>query len=150
MAQDSSRPSLTQKFERGSEALSTWFTKLTASSVGFASALLLVIGWLLLGFYVHFSALWQNVLSVGTAVSTFLMVFLLQRAQSKDLLALHIKLNELVASQSGASNRVINLEAKSEAELAEIRDLHDQLPKESLGSHSLEHVKDPHIIIVDH
>src|SRR5277367_5598164 len=106
MAQDSSRPSLIQNFESSSEALSTWFTKLTASSVGFAFALLLVIACLLLGFYVHFSALWQNVFSVGTAICTFLMVFLLQRAQSKDLLALHIKLNELIASQSGASNRV--------------------------------------------
>jgi low affinity Fe/Cu permease len=149
MAQNSSGTSLLRTFENGCETLSAWFTKLTASSVGFGCALLLIVAWVLLGFCFHFSTAWHNILSMSTAISTFLMVFLLQRAQSKDILALHIKLNELVASQSGASNRVMNIEAKSEAELAEIRDLHDRLPKDSLGSHSLEHVIDPQIIIAE-
>jgi len=144
---DKTEPPLNRAFEDTCEKLSTWFTKQTTSSVGFGWAVLSVVGWLLLGFYFRFSATWQNILTIAVAIATFLMVFLLQRAQAKDILALHIKLNELIASHSGASNRVLNIEAKSEAELAEIRDLHDRLPKESLGSHSLEHVKDPQIII---
>jgi low affinity Fe/Cu permease len=36
---------------------------------------------------------------------TFLIVFLIQRTQNKDALAIHLKLNELVAAREGASNR---------------------------------------------
>jgi low affinity Fe/Cu permease len=45
------------------------------------------------------------------------MVFLIQRAQNKDSLAIQIKLNELLASQQGASNRLINLEDWSEEDI---------------------------------
>ena len=38
------------------------------------------------------------------------MVFLIQRSQNKDSLAVHLKLNELVAAMKGASNRLINVE----------------------------------------
>jgi low affinity Fe/Cu permease len=75
------------------------------------------------------------------------MVFLLQRAQAKDMQALHIKLNELIASHIGASNRMLNIESASESELAAMRDLHDRLPKGSMESHSLEHVRERELII---
>jgi len=48
---------------------------------------------------------------------TFLMVFLIQRAQNKDALAIQLKLNELVAALEGASNRLINIEDHSEEEV---------------------------------
>jgi low affinity Fe/Cu permease len=57
---------------------------------------------------------------------TFLMVFLLQRSQNKDSLAMQVKLNELLASVKGASNRLINIEDLSEDEM---RDLHDRYQK---------------------
>ena len=44
-----------------------------------------------------YSDTWQLV-NTGTTVVTFLMVFLIQRAQNKDALAIHLKLNELVAA----------------------------------------------------
>jgi low affinity Fe/Cu permease len=45
------------------------------------------------------------------------MVFLIQRTQNKDSLAIQVKLNELLASQKGASNRLINLEDWSEEDI---------------------------------
>ena len=45
------------------------------------------------------------------------MVFLIQRTQNKDALAIHIKLNELVAAVKGASNSVVDIEALSESDL---------------------------------
>jgi low affinity Fe/Cu permease len=45
------------------------------------------------------------------------MVFLIQRSQNKDALAIHLKLNELVAAVVGASNRLIEVEELSEKEL---------------------------------
>ena len=56
-------------------------------------------------------------INTGTTIVTFLMVFLIQRAQNKDALALHLKLNEIVAALEGASNRLIDVEDLSDREL---------------------------------
>ena len=45
------------------------------------------------------------------------MVFLIQRSQNKDSRAVHLKLNEMVAALQGASNRLINVEDLTEAEI---------------------------------
>lgn len=45
------------------------------------------------------------------------MVFIIQRSQNKDSLAVHLKLNELVAVTKGASNRLISVEDLTEEEL---------------------------------
>jgi low affinity Fe/Cu permease len=58
------------------------------------------------------------VINTGTTIVTFLMVFLIQRSQNKDSLALHLKLNELVAAMEGASNRLIDIEDLTEDELS--------------------------------
>jgi low affinity Fe/Cu permease len=44
-------------------------------------------------------------------------ILLLQRSQNKDSLALHIKLNEIIAAHEGASNRLIVVEDLSEREV---------------------------------
>jgi low affinity Fe/Cu permease len=80
-------------------------------------ALLVVIVWAATGPVFGFSDTWQLVINTGTTVVTFLMVFLIQRGQNKDIQAVHIKLNELVAALQGASNRVIDVEDLSEEEL---------------------------------
>jgi low affinity Fe/Cu permease len=55
-----------------------------------------------------------DTLVISLAVLSFLLMLLLQRGQNKDTLALQLKLNELIASQRGASNRLIDLESLSE------------------------------------
>jgi low affinity Fe/Cu permease len=44
-------------------------------------------------------------------------VFLIQRAQNKESLAVQLKLNEIVAAVQGASNRLVNVEDLTEDEL---------------------------------
>jgi low affinity Fe/Cu permease len=105
--------------------------------------------WALSGPFFHFSQRWESIFTICTSIATFLMVFLLQRAQAKDVSAIHIKLNELLASHEGASNRMLNIESSSEAELTAMRMLHDQLPRESMESHSIEHVMPSEIIIAE-
>lgn len=96
-------------------------TKFTGSTAAFISACALIIIWLVTGPIFDFSDTWQLVINTGTTIVTFLMVFLIQRAQNKDSLALHLKLNELVASTKGASNRLISAEDLNEEELAVLR-----------------------------
>ena len=85
--------------------------------MAFIVALAVIIVWGLTGPIFHFSDTWQLVINTGTTIITFLMVFLIQRTQNKDALAIHIKLNEIVAVLEGASNRLIDVEDLSESDI---------------------------------
>src|SRR5947207_2552253 len=89
----------------------------TGSSAAFALACLTILVWAVTGPIFHYSDTWQLVINTGTTIVTFLMVFLIQRAQNKDSLAIHLKLNELVAAVEGASNRLVNVEDLTEDEV---------------------------------
>jgi low affinity Fe/Cu permease len=93
----------------------------TGSTSAFILAVLVVIVWVMTGPLFHFSDTWQLVINTGTTVATFLMVFLIQRAQNRDALAVQLKLDEIVAALEGASNRLISVEDLSEAELKILR-----------------------------
>jgi len=99
--------------ERASQAVTHW----AGSSWAFAVAFLVIVVWAATGPIFHFSDTWQLVINTGTTIVTFLMVFLIQRAQNKDALAIQLKLNEIVAAIPGASNRLIAVEELSEPEL---------------------------------
>lgn len=96
-----------------SRIVTTW----AGSSWAFALATMVIVIWAITGPIFHYSDTWQLVINTGTTIVTFLMVFLIQRAQNKDALAIQLKLNELLASQRGASNRLINLEDWNEEDI---------------------------------
>lgn len=100
--------------EHSARVVTVW----TGSSQAFGCAVGVLIIWALLGPIFHFSDTWQLVINTGTTIVTFLMVFLIQRSQNKDSLAIHLKLNEIVAVLQGASNRLINVEDLTEHEVA--------------------------------
>ena len=106
------RRPLTSALERFSRQVTGW----AGSSTAFAMALLVILVWAATGPLFHFSDTWQLVINTGTTIVTFLMVFLIQRSQNKDAVALHLKLNEIVAALQGASNRLINVEDLTEGE----------------------------------
>ena len=83
----------------------------------FSAALLIVIVWGATGPIFHYSETWQLVINTGTTIITFLMVFIIQHAQNKDMRAVQLKLNELIAAVEGASNRLIDVEDLSDREL---------------------------------
>jgi low affinity Fe/Cu permease len=99
------------------ERFSTATTHWTGSAGAFALACGVIIVWLITGPVFHYSDTWQLIINTGTTIVTFLMVFLIQRSQNKDALAVHLKLNELVAAMQGASNRLIDVEALTETDL---------------------------------
>jgi len=131
---------LGRRLEHWSRLVTNW----TGSSWAFATAVLVIVVWLVTGPIFHFSDTWQLVINTGTTIVTFLMVFLIQRSQNKDALAVHLKLNEIVAAIHGASNRLIDVEALSEAELVRLHRFYMHLAAmakrdEDLGqSHSVE------------
>jgi low affinity Fe/Cu permease len=132
------------------EQLSLKATKATGTSMAFILALAIVIVWLITGPFFHYSNTWQLVINTGTTIVTFLMVFLIQRAQNKDALAIHIKLNEIVAAIDGASNRLIDVEDLTEKEIetlhAHYRKLVEMAKKDLklTQSHSVEEAEARH------
>lgn len=140
------RDSVSDRFEALSETVTQW----TGGTSAFAIALLIVVVWAVLGPVFHYSDTWQLVINTGTTVVTFLMVFLIQRMQNKDALAIHLKLNELVAALEGASNRLIEVESLSERELKLLRRHYRELVSLSKGetdlglSHSIEEARARH------
>ncbi len=132
------------------ERASTWATRWTGSSWAFATALGIIVIWLVSGPFFNFADTWQLVINTGTTIVTFLMVFLIQRGQNKESMSIQLKLNELVAAMAGASNRLINVEDLSESE---VRTLHlhyaklVELAKKDLEmtvSHSIEDAQEDH------
>ena len=96
-------------------------TRATGTSLAFILAVAVIVVWVVTGPLFKFSDTWQLVINTGTTIVTFLMVFLIQRAQNKDALAIHLKLNEIVAALEGASNRLIDVEDLSEPEIDALR-----------------------------
>jgi low affinity Fe/Cu permease len=112
-----------QQLERFSSAVTGW----TGSTAAFSMACAVVVIWLLTGPVFHYSDTWQLVINTGTTIVTFLMVFLIQRAQNKESLAVQLKLNELVAAMEGASNRLIDVEDMTEDELRALHSFYGRL-----------------------
>ncbi len=107
------RTTIGRTLERFSRAITDW----VGTSWAFGCALVVIVVWALTGPLFGFSDTWQLVINTGTTIVTFLMVFLIQRAQNNDARAIHLKLNEIVAAVHGASNRLINVEDLTEDEV---------------------------------
>ena len=146
MAKRPSGTSIGRRFEAFSKVITHW----TGSTGAFAWALSVIVVWALLGPVFRFSDTWQLVINTSTTIITFLMVFLIQRAQNKDSLAIHLKLNEIVAALSGASNRLVDVESLSEKDLAQLHRFYSELAtlcrKEGdvTVSHSVEEARQRH------
>ena len=109
------------------ERFSNWATIATGSSAAFISAVAVIIIWLVTGPVFNYSDTWQLIINTGTTIITFLMVFLIQKSQNKDSKAVHLKLNELLASHQGASNRMVDIEDLTEQELDQLHKFYVQL-----------------------
>lgn len=132
------------------EKLAHKATVFSGTTLAFILALFLIVLWLLTGKFFDFSDTWQLVINTGTTVVTFLMVFLIQRAQNKDSKALHLKLNELVAALNGPSNRLIDAEHLNEKELETLGRYYNKLAEMAKKdnnlavSHSIEEAVELH------
>lgn len=134
------------------EKFASQVCKLTGSTPAFLIAFLIVIIWALSGPFFDFSETWQLVINTGTTIITFLMVFLIQKAQNKDSLAIQLKLNELVASNEFSSNRLVDIESMTEDEMIIIQKYYKRLSElskkeESLQtSHSIDEAQNVHTL----
>lgn len=99
------------------------------SPMSFIIALLIVIGWAVVGPFYNYSDTWQLVINTGTTIVTFLIVFLIQNTQNRDTKMIQIKIDELIRAVSSARNQLLNLENLSDDELISLQQEFERLGK---------------------
>jgi low affinity Fe/Cu permease len=119
------------------EFLSQRATDFVSSHWGIVTALFVLAVWLVAIPVLGSSAAWGLVDKVIFA-SSFLLLFFLQRSQTKATLSSQVKLNELLASAHKASPQLINIEDKSEEEVRDLHDRYQELQQKGPGSHSID------------
>ena len=109
-------------FSHFAQATATW----SGHPLAFLLATTVVMVWIVTGPIFNYSNTWQLVINTGTTIVTFLMVFLIQNTQNRDMMAVQLKLSELVLAMKGAENRFASIEDLSDEELD---DLHEDCRK---------------------
>ncbi len=120
------------------ERLANRVTIAAGSTPAILGAFGLIVVWAVSGPFFHYSETWQLVINTGTTIVTFLMVFLIQKSQNKESMAVQLKLNEIVAASDLASNRMIDVEDLSEDELKVIRKYYEKLKTKAQKENSLQ------------
>lgn len=122
-------------------------TRATGMPWAFVLAALVIIVWRVTGPIFKFSDTWQLVINTGTTIVTFLIVFVIQHSQNKDTKAIQLKLNELVAANCDASNRLVSIEDLTDAKLEMIKKFYMHLAQVAksenniFSTHSLDEAK---------
>ena len=107
---------LAAKFTVFAQKISQW----TGHPVAFLLAVAVVIVWIVTGPLFGYSDTWQLVINTGTTIVTFLMVFLIQNTQNRDMMSMQLKLSELVLAMKGAENKFASIEDLTDDELEEL------------------------------
>lgn len=90
----------------------------------------IIILWLAIGPFCDFDELWQLTINTLTTVITFVMVFIIQHGQNREMLAVHVKLNELIRALDKANNVLLTIEAKPEEEITRVYERYAKLANE--------------------
>jgi low affinity Fe/Cu permease len=124
---DSALPTVHDRFGRFASSASAWL----GSTWAFLIAGLVIGTWAATGPIFHFSDRWAEVISTGTSLMTFLMVFLIQNTQNRDSRAINLKLNELIRAGDKARNHMIDIERLTDVELDEMQAAYEKLKDEA-------------------
>lgn len=101
--------------EKGFEKLTSVILAIMGNSITFVIALCVVLFWISNAIFLQ-----QDIhYIIGDLILgiTFLSLFVIQKSFNRFSASIHLKLNELVASHEPASNKLINVEEKTEHEL---------------------------------
>jgi low affinity Fe/Cu permease len=121
--------SVKEKVEDAFEYIAGRTTVATGSFWAFSLALITIVVWAATGPLFHYSEAWQLVINTGTTIITFLMVFVIQHSGNKEMRAVQLKLNELIAALEGCSNRLIDVEDLTDRELEALYERYRKLAR---------------------
>jgi len=120
---DTGSTSLSAAFSRAAQ----WTSRQCGRPATFVAACAVIVVWAVTGPFFNYSDTWQLIINTGTTIITFLMVFLIQNTQNRDMSALHLKLDELIRANQTARNKLLTLEDMTEAELERVKSTFTQI-----------------------
>jgi low affinity Fe/Cu permease len=138
------------KLSRYFENVSNVITRAAGRPATSIASIIVVVIWAASGPFFGFSETWQLIINTSTTIITFLMVFVIQTAANKDTLAVQLKLNELIAANKNASNRLIDVEDLTADELEVLKKFYVRLSKlaekekDLFKSHSIDEAQKVH------
>jgi low affinity Fe/Cu permease len=132
------QPPTQSRFAHFARSVSAW----AGHPAAFIGALSIIVLWAVGGPVFGFSDTWQLVINTGTTIVTFLMVFLIQNTQNRDAIAMHLKLDELIRTNRGANNTLLDMEELSEEDLVAIRSHYEALARKARRDPSVLSVED--------
>jgi low affinity Fe/Cu permease len=116
--QDHIASTLSARFSHFAQMIAIW----SGHPAAFLLAVAVIVVWVITGPIFNYSDTWQLVINTGTTIVTFLMVFLIQNTQNRDILAVQLKLSELVLAMKGAKNEFAAIEDLTDEELQELHE----------------------------
>lgn len=99
----------------------TWSSKKAGSPITFVLALIIVVIWIIVGFFWEFGTTWWLILNTVATLNAALMVFIIQGTQNRETKAMHLKIDELIRATKEATNELIAIEGLEEDEIEKIR-----------------------------
>jgi low affinity Fe/Cu permease len=115
-------------------AIALWASRQCGRASTFIVACAAIVVWAATGPIFAYSDTWQLVINTGTTIVTFLMVFLIQNTQNRDMSALHLKLDELIRVNQDARNKLLDLEDLTEEELDHLKGTFSKLATGTVGA----------------
>lgn len=110
-----------------------------AFSKFFATSPALIIGVIIMGLWLLSlvgEKKWHESLVESVGMLSFLTIFAFQRSQNKEMKAIQIKLDELIASSENASNRLIKAEEAPEHVLDQVHEIYKDVAKAAMEADS--------------
>lgn len=119
------------------EKITSKFGEVLGTSSAFLVACLIFLVWLCMATLFRHNEDIRLFIVELTGLFIFIHLFVVQRNQNKDIKALHIKLDEIIATLDGANNQLIKAEQAPESIVDELHEAYSDLAS------SLEHPTKP-------
>ena len=102
-------------------SIAKWISDKAAQSYVSFVAFLIVLVWAIAGVPLHFSVIWQLMISTLAAVISILMLFIIQNSQNRHTIAIQLKLDEIIRATKGAHNEMMDIEKLTDEDLGKIQ-----------------------------
>lgn len=112
-------------------AFAKWLSHKAAQPFACFLAFLLVLVWALSGWQLHFSDTWQLIISTCAAVTSIIMLFIIQNSQHRHTIAIQLKLDEIIRATKGAHNEMMDIEKLTDEDLVKIQNKYGLLAEKT-------------------
>ncbi len=111
--------------------ITKWLSNQASQPLACFLAFLIVVVWSLFGPMVRFSDTWQLIINTLAAVTSIIMLFIIQNSQQRHTIAIQLKLDEIIRATQGAHNEMMDIEKLTDADLEKIQKKYNLLAEKT-------------------